>query len=285
MSLLKKKSGLGRGLGALIPENISDNSLENIKKVRITSIIPNEDQPRKKFDENKIAQLSQSIIEHGIIQPLILKEYGEKYIIVAGERRWRAAKLANIEEVPAIIMDLSDSDILEISLIENIQRQDLNPIEEAIAYKKLIEDLGLKQDELANRIGKSRTAITNCMRLLNLDNRVQQYIIDGFITEGHGRAILSLEDSNLQYELAGNIIKKGLSVRQTEKYIKNINLDNKHNNENVEKYNLYYKDIQEKLEYLFGTKVILNNKKNKGKIEIEYYSQEDLQRIIDILKI
>lgn len=285
MSLLKKKSGLGRGLGALIPENISDNSLENIKKVRITSIIPNEDQPRKKFDENKIAQLSQSIIEHGIIQPLILKEYGEKYIIVAGERRWRAAKLANIEEVPAIIMDLSDSDILEISLIENIQRQDLNPIEEAIAYKKLIEDLGLKQDELANRIGKSRTAITNCMRLLNLDNRVQQYIIDGFITEGHGRAILSLEDSNLQYELAGNIIKKGLNVRQTEKYIKNINLDNKHNNENVEKYNLYYKDIQEKLEYLFGTKVILNNKKNKGKIEIEYYSQEDLQRIIDILKI
>ncbi|MCH3965496.1 MAG: ParB/RepB/Spo0J family partition protein [Clostridium sp.] len=282
---MKKKSGLGRGLGALIPENISDNSLENIKKVRITSIIPNEDQPRKKFDENKIAQLSQSIIEHGIIQPLILKEYGEKYIIVAGERRWRAAKLANIEEVPAIIMDLSDSDILEISLIENIQRQDLNPIEEAIAYKKLIEDLGLKQDELANRIGKSRTAITNCMRLLNLDNRVQQYIIDGFITEGHGRAILSLEDSNLQYELAGNIIKKGLSVRQTEKYIKNINLDNKHNNENVEKYNLYYKDIQEKLEYLFGTKVILNNKKNKGKIEIEYYSQEDLQRIIDILKI
>lgn len=261
MSLLKKKSGLGRGLGALIPENISDNSLENIKKVRITSIIPNDDQPRKKFDENKIAQLSQSIIEHGIIQPLILKEYGEKYIIVAGERRWRAAKLANIEEVPAIIMDLSDSDILEISLIENIQRQDLNPIEEAIAYKKLIEDLGLKQDELANRIGKSRTAITNCMRLLNLDNRVQQYIIDGLITEGHGRALLSLEDSDLQYELAGNIIKKGLSVRQTEKYIKNINLDNKHSNENIEKYNLYYKDIQEKLEYLFGTKVILNNKK------------------------
>ncbi|WP_446898158.1 ParB/RepB/Spo0J family partition protein [Clostridium sp. LBM24168] len=287
---MKKKSGLGRGLEALIPEDILDSNVssENIKKIKIVSIIPNGEQPRKKFDENKIIQLSQSIKEHGIIQPLILKKYGDKYIIVAGERRWRAAKLANLEEVPAIIMDLSDSDILEVSLIENIQRQDLNPIEEAIAYKKLIDDFGLKQDELANKIGKSRTAVTNCMRLLNLDNRVQKYIIDGLITEGHGRALLSLEDNNLQYKLADNIIKNGLTVRQIEKYIKNINSEEKDNfnDKNVEKFNLYYKDIQEKLEYLFGTKVKLNNNRNnRGKIEIEYYSQDDLKRIMDILKI
>lgn len=284
---MKKKSGLGRGLEALIPDDIlnNNNSLDSIQKIKINSIVANQEQPRKNFDENKIIQLSQSIKEHGIIQPLILNKHEDKYTIVAGERRWRAAKLANLKEVPAIIMELSDSDVLEISLIENIQRQDLNPIEEAIAYKKLIDEFGLKQEELANKIGKSRTSITNCIRLLNLDNRVQKYIINGLITEGHGRALLSLENTDLQYEIATKIIKKGLTVRQVEKYIKNINSSKIESKKPKDKINVYYKDIQEKLECLLGTKVILNNKKNKGKIEIEYYSQDDLQRIIDILNI
>lgn len=284
---MNKKYGLGRGLGALIPDDILNNSdtETTVKKINIDSISANEEQPRKNFDESKIVQLSQSIKEHGIIQPLILNRETENYIIVAGERRWRAARLAGLKEVPAIVMNLSDRDILEISLIENIQRQDLNPIEEAIAYKKLINDFKLKQEELANKIGKSRTAITNCMRLLNLDSRVQDYLINGLITEGHGRTLLTLEDKNSQYELAKSIIKNDLTVRQVEKLVKDI----KHNKKNIENRqstsNPYYVDIEEKLKELFGTKVILNDKKNKGKIEIEYYSPDDLQRILDILKV
>ncbi len=221
---MNKKYGLGRGLGALIPDDILNNSdtETTVKKINIESISANEEQPRKNFDEGKIVQLSQSIKEHGIIQPLILNREKDKYIIVAGERRWRAARLAGLKEVPAIVMSLSDRDILEISLIENIQRQDLNPIEEAIAYKKLINDFKLKQEELANKIGKSRTAITNCMRLLNLDSRVQDYLINGLITEGHGRTLLTLEDKNSQYELAKSIIKNDLTVRQVEKLVKDI---------------------------------------------------------------
>ncbi|MBV4420026.1 ParB/RepB/Spo0J family partition protein [Clostridium tyrobutyricum] len=284
---MNKKYGLGRGLGALIPDDILNNSDTEtiVKKINIDSISANEEQPRKNFDESKIVQLSQSIKEHGIIQPLILNRETENYIIVAGERRWRAARLAGLKEVPAIVMNLSDRDILEISLIENIQRQDLNPIEEAIAYKKLINDFKLKQEELANKIGKSRTAITNCMRLLNLDSRVQDYLINGLITEGHGRTLLTLEDKNSQYEFAKSIIKNDLTVRQVEKLVKDI----KHNKKNIgnrqSTSNPYYVDIEEKLKELFGTKVILNDKKNKGKIEIEYYSPDDLQRILDILKV
>jgi ParB family chromosome partitioning protein len=286
---LNKKFGLGKGLGALIPEDkIQDkeiNKKDNVNVIDINLIKANEGQPRKSFDEEKIIQLSQSIKEHGVIQPIILKKDNETYTIVAGERRWRASKLAGIKEIPAIVMDLTDKEILEISLIENIQRQDLNPIEEAIAYKKLIEDFNITQEELSNRIGKSRTAVTNCLRLLNLDKRVQEYLIDGVISEGHGRVLLGVENKDLQYELAQGIIDEKLSVRETEKLIKSLNVKKKDQSNKVSNQNPYYIDVKEKLETLFGTKVLLMDKKNKGKIEIEYYSQEDLQRILDILKI
>ncbi|MBA5852011.1 ParB/RepB/Spo0J family partition protein [Clostridium sp. cel8] len=284
---MNKKSGLGRGLQALIPdERLIEDDIENsVQKININDIIANIDQPRKNFDEAKIDELSKSIREHGIIQPLILNKKGDKYVIVAGERRWRAAKLIGMREVPGIVMNLSDNDILEISLIENIQRQDLNPIEEANAYKKLIKDFGFKQEQLSEKIGKSRAAIANCMRLLNLDDRVQEYIINGLITEGHGRALLALENKDLQYKLSLRIIKEGLTVRQVENYIKNINNKKKDSTNESKKVNPYYKDIEDKLEGLLGTKVMINTKKNKGKIEIEYYSDDDLQRILDILNI
>ncbi len=286
---MNKKFALGKGLGALIPEEIvnenKDTDNKGMNLININLIKSNKDQPRKNFDEQKIIQLSESIKEHGIIQPIILKDTGNTYDIIAGERRWRAAKIAGVKEIPAIIMNLSDRQILEVSLIENIQRQDLNPIEEALAYKRLIEDFKLTQEELSNRIGKSRTTVTNCMRLLNLDSRVQEYLIDGVISEGHGRALLSLEDKNLQYKLAQTIIDEGLNVREIERFIKNINTDKKSSCEKTNELNPYYVDIKDKLENLFGTKVLLSDKKNKGKIEIEYYSKEDLQRILDIFKI
>lgn len=285
---MSKKFALGKGLGALIPDDDlleSENSnSEAILKIDINLIKANEDQPRKYFDEQKIYELSQSIKDHGIIQPLILKKSGERYVIIAGERRWRAAKLAGINEVPAILMDLSNRDVMEISLIENIQRQDLNPIEEAKAFYKLIKEFKLTHEELSLRIGKSRAAITNTMRLMNLDERVQQYIIEGIISEGHGRVILSIEDKDIQYNIAQKVIDEGLSVRALEKLIKSLQNEEKSKKEK-EQANPYYKDITEKLEGLFGTKVIINSKKNKGKIEIEYYSEDDLQRIIDIMKI
>jgi ParB family chromosome partitioning protein len=286
---LNKKYALGKGLGALIPDDEYEEKViekdNGIIFIDIDLIKANEKQPRKSFDEEKIISLSQSIKEHGIIQPIILKRVGQTYSIVAGERRWRAAKLANFKDIPAIIMNLSDKDVLEISLIENIQRQDLNPIEEASAYIRLIRDFHLTQEELSNRIGKSRTAVTNCLRLLNLDTRVQEYLIDSVITEGHGRVILGVEDKELQYELAQKVIDEGLSVRDTERLIKNIKLSEKELVKEVKKQNTYYIDIKEKLENLLGTRVSLADKKNKGKIEIEYYSQEDLQRILDILNI
>lgn len=286
---LNKRFGLGKGLGALIPdERLEENAVDEnsgVSVININLIKANGDQPRKSFDEEKILQLSESIKEHGIIQPIILKKGSNTYTIVAGERRWRAAKIAGIKEVPAIIMDLSDKEILEISLIENIQRQDLNPIEEAIAFRKLIEDFNLTQEQLSNRIGKSRTAITNCLRLLNLDNRVQDYLIDGVITEGHGRTLLAIEDQEKQYKLAQTIIDEGLSVRETERLIKSINSDKDKKKTKAKEENPYYLDIRDRLESLFGTKVKLEDKKSKGRIEIEYYSEEDLQRILDILHI
>lgn len=284
-----KKGGLGRGLGALINENLIDNAEDDkdkIKIVQLNNIKPNNEQPRKSFDNEKLAALAESIRQHGIIQPLVLMKKGESYIIIAGERRWRAAKLIGLKEIPSVIMDLNNSELLEVSLIENIQREDLNPIEEANAYKKLLEDFKLTQEVLGKRIGKSRTVITNSIRLLNLDNRVQGYLIDGVITEGHAKVLLGVEDKNLQYELAQKIIDEGLSVRQIEKLIKNIDINNKkQNNKEEKKIDTYITDVRNRLEGMFGTKVNVKNKKNKGKIEIEYYSNDDLQRILDILKI
>ncbi|MBE6062015.1 MAG: ParB/RepB/Spo0J family partition protein [Clostridium butyricum] len=282
-----KKFALGKGLSALIPDDSfdEDNNQKNTLSISINKIKSDKDQPRKAFDSEKIAELTESIKTHGIIQPLILRKVNsDQYTIVAGERRWRAAKIAGLKEVPAIIMELTESEILEISLIENIQRQDLNPIEEAIAYKKLIDDFKMTHEQLSKRIGKSRTSITNTMRLINLDVRVQQYIIEGVISEGHGRALLAIKDFEVQYEVAQEVIDEKLSVRELEKIIKRM-LEPSNRNNSKPELNPYYKEIKNQLQNYFGTKVNISNKNNRGKIEIEYYSEDDLQRILDIINI
>ncbi|MDU1006273.1 MAG: ParB/RepB/Spo0J family partition protein [Clostridium butyricum] len=285
-----KKFALGKGLSALIPEDVVETEQQDEKGkmlIPLNEIRNDNNQPRKAFDNDKIAELTESIKTHGIIQPLILRKSDDGlYVIVAGERRWRAAKMAGLKDVPAIVMELSEKDVLEISLIENIQRQDLNPIEEASAYKKLLSDFNLTQEDLSKRIGKSRTAITNTMRLMNLDIRVQQYIIEGIITEGHGRALLGIKDKEIQYELSQKVIDENLSVRELERLVKRI-LEGKTSEEKEtnNELNPYYKEIKNQLQSYFGTKVNISNKNNKGKIEIEYYSEDDLQRILDIIDI
>lgn len=284
---MSKKFGLGKGLNALIPNDYAELTEEKSSQTLITlnDIKANREQPRKSFDNEKILELSQSIKNHGIIQPLILKKKDDFYVIIAGERRWRAAKLAGLKEVPAIIMDITDRELLELSLIENIQREDLNPIEEGKAFKKLLEDFSLTQESLSETLSKSRTSITNTMRLLNLDDRVQDYIIDGVISEGHGRTLLGIKEKDLQYELAQKVIDDKISVRELEKIVRNITdtKSDKKIEKNTKDLSIYYKDIRDKLENYFGTKVNIEKKKNKGKIEIEYYSEEDLQRILDII--
>ena len=292
---MSKKFGLGKGLNALIPEDTvilepkkgkDKNDDNGYSLIDINLIKSNESQPRKLFDDEKIMELAESIKSNGIIQPLILRKDKDEYIIVAGERRWRAAKYIGIKEIPAVIMDLTEKQILEISLIENIQREDLNSIEEAIAYKKLITDFDLTQEQLSKRIGKSRVAITNTMRLLNLSEDVQQYIIEGVISEGHGRALLAITDSKLQCELAQNVIDDKLSVRELEFLIRKLKTKSEPSKSKAKKEtNPYYKEVIEKLENYFGTKVNVTNKNNKGKIEIEYYSEEDLQIILEIINL
>lgn len=292
---MSKRFGLGKGLNALIPEDTvilepkkgkDKNDDNGYSLIDINLIKSNESQPRKSFDDEKIMELAESIKSNGIIQPLILRKDKDEYIIVAGERRWRAAKYIGIKEIPAVIMDLTEKQILEISLIENIQREDLNSIEEAIAYKKLISDFDLTQEQLSKRIGKSRVAITNTMRLLNLSEDVQQYIIEGVISEGHGRALLAITDSKLQCELAQNVIDDKLSVRELEFLIRKLKTKSEPSKSKAKKEtNPYYKEVIEKLENYFGTKVNVTNKNNKGKIEIEYYSEEDLQRILEIINL
>ena len=292
---MSKKFGLGKGLNALIPDEVSNNinskkekNKDGVALIDINLIKNNNEQPRKLFDDEKILELAESIKHNGIIQPIILRKVDSKYVIVAGERRWRAAKLIGLKEVPSIIMDLTDKQVMEISLIENIQRQDLNAIEEANAYKKLISEFNLTQEELSKRLGKSRTAITNTMRLLNLSEGVKQYLIEGVISEGHGRALLSINDAKLQCEIAQKVIDDKLSVRELEKFMKDCKekkTSKPQKKEDKNNLNPYYKDITERLQGYFGTKVNISNKNNKGKIEIEYYSDEDLQRILDIIKL
>ncbi len=281
---MNKKSALGKGLGALIPNEIPGKENNKPSVISLNLIKNNDDQPRKSFDDEKIAELAQSIKEHGIIQPIILNKKDDYYVIVAGERRWRAAKLLGLKEVPAIVMELTDKNILEISLIENIQRQDLNPIEEALAYKKLLSDFNLTQEELSKRVGKSRVAITNVIRLTGLSETVKQYLIDEVITEGHGRALLAIEDPKLQCEIAQKVIDEKLSVRELERLIK-LSKSDKPEKKKVREVNPYYKDVTDRLQNYFGTKVNISNKNNKGKIEIEYYSEEDLQRILEIINL
>ena len=292
---MSKKFGLGKGLNALIPEELSNNinnpkekDKDGVSLIDINLIKNNSEPPRKLFDDEKILELAESIKENGIIQPIILRKVNNKYIIVAGERRWRAAKLIGIKEVPSIIMDLTDKQVMEISLIENIQRQDLNSIEEANAYRKLISEFNLTQEELSKRLGKSRVAIANTMRLLKLSEGVKQYLIEGVISEGHGRTLLSIDDDKLQCEIAQKVIDDKLSVRELEKLMKDCKQGNTKKiskEDDDSKLSPYYKDITEKLQGYFGTKVNICNKNNKGKIEIEYYSYEDLQRILDIIKL
>ena len=276
---MAKKFGLGKGLNQLIPEEEEIVTVLNINKIKA-----NKKQPRKYFDEEKLVLLSESIKEHGMIQPIIVQKDGEDYCIIAGERRWRAAKKASLKEVPVIVMDIADSTVLEVSLIENIQRQDLNPIEEASAFKRLIHDFKLTQEELAKKIGKSRTSIANTMRLIHLDERVQQFLIEEILSEGHGRALLGLENTEDQYIAAQKVIDEGLSVRETESLVASF-----HKVKPVArkmKMDPYYKDIEKRLAKNMGTKVLLKPKaKNKGKIEIEYYSMEDLNRLLEYLRL
>ena len=291
------KKGLGKGLDSLIttkiekpvaPATNTDNE-NGAVLVNISKVEPNREQPRKKFDEDALLELSESIKQFGVLQPLLVQQRPDYYEIIAGERRWRAAKLAGVKEVPVIIKNLTEKEIVEISLIENIQREDLNPIEEAQAYKRLLTEFNLKQDEVAERVSKSRTAVTNSMRLLKLNEKVQQMLIDEMLTTGHARALLAIEDEEKQYEVAQRIFDEKLSVRDTEKLVKNI--QNEKDNVPTEKNKIdpqliaVYKDLEEQMKTILGTKVFINPKdEKKGKLEIEYYSQDELDRIIDLIR-
>lgn len=306
-----KKSGLGRGLDALFPEKTVQSKPKIVKTVKeekkvavdtkkssqqetsngermmkISMIEPNREQPRKKFDEDALQELSESIKQYGILQPLLVSDKKDYYEIVAGERRWRAAKMAGLKEVPVVVKEFSTQEIVEISLIENIQREDLNPVEEAMAYKRLIDEFHLKQDEIAERVSKSRTAVTNSMRLLKLDSRVQQMMVDEMISAGHARAILAISDLEQQYNAAMKVFDEKLSVRETEKLVKSILTPTKKkpvvSNPTED---AIYESLEEKMKGITGTCVFIHRKKNnKGKIEIEYYSRDDLDRIIDLFE-
>lgn len=293
-----KKSGLGKGLDSLITNKVSTKQLNtgireknNIDKpdtmVKISLVEPNREQPRKKFDEDGLLELSESIKQYGVLQPLLVQDKKDYYEIIAGERRWRAAKLAGLKEIPVIIRNLSDQEIVEISLIENIQRENLNPIEEAQAYKRLMEEFHLKQDEIAEKVSKSRTAVTNSMRLLKLCDNVQQMVIDEMISTGHARCLISIENKELQHQLALKIFDEKLSVRETEKLVKKV-LQNKEETQKEERdrsLDYIYQDIAEKMKQIFGTKVEIHQKnKNKGKIEIEYYSNDELNRLLEMIQ-
>ena len=290
-----KKTGLGKGLDSLIADKTPKTQKQKAENtdgavmMNITKVEPNREQPRKKFDEDALLELSESIKQFGVLQPLLVQERDDYYEIIAGERRWRAAKIAGLKEVPVIIKKLTEQQIMEISLIENIQREDLNPIEEAQAYKRLLTEFNLKQDEVAERVSKSRTAVTNAMRLLKLDDRVQQMVIDEMLTTGHARALLGINDIEKQYVTAQKIFDEKLSVRDTEKLVKSIQSEKKEKKEDTYKIDpkleAIYRDLEEQMKKILGTKVLINSKNEKsGKIEVEYYSQEELDRIIDLFR-
>ncbi|MCI8524300.1 MAG: ParB/RepB/Spo0J family partition protein [Lachnospiraceae bacterium] len=293
----KGARGLGKGLDLLIPaaaqkadsvkseEKVESSSAQETL-VKITKVEPNREQPRKNFDEDALQELADSIKQFGLLQPILVQDRKTHYEIIAGERRWRAAKLAGLKEVPVIIRDYTEQEIVEISLIENIQREDLNPIEEAQAYKKLLTEFNLKQDEVAERVSKSRTAVTNSMRLLKLCDEVQQMIIDDMISTGHARALISIEDPEQQYTIAQRVFDEKLSVRDVEKLVKDLNKPQKPKKEVVEDKSLdiIYQDVEEKLKQSLGTKVSIASKGNgAGKLEIEFYTHDDLDKIIELL--
>lgn len=291
--------GLGKGLDSLIPNAIGENKKKNYeekteqnvnkeseKSIKITMIEPNRDQPRKNFDEDTLQELADSIKQFGLIQPILVQDRNDHYEIIAGERRWRAAKMAGLKEVPVIIRNLSEQEIVEISLIENIQRENLNPIEEAQAFKRLLTEFNLKQDEVAERVSKSRTAVTNSMRLLKLCQEVQQMVIDEMISTGHARAILSIEDPEEQYMIAQKIFDEKLSVRDVEKLVKSLNKPKpeKQKQEIHKSLEYIYENTAVKMKEVFGTKVNITAKENgSGKIEIDFFSHEDFDRLTDLL--
>ncbi len=289
-----KKGGLGKGLDSLIADKVgnsqADGKTEEKQEVLIpiSKVEPNKEQPRKNFDEDALLELSESIKQFGVLQPLLVQDKKDYYEIIAGERRWRAAKLAGLKKVPVIVKHLTDQEIVEISLIENIQRENLNPIEEAIAYKRLLTEFNLKQDEIAERVSKSRTAVTNSMRLLKLNEKVQQMVIDDMISTGHARALLAISDEEKQYTLAQKIFDEKLSVREVEKLVKKLqNQKTAPIKENPDKAKMdaVYQDVEENMKTILGTKVTINQKDSmKGKIEIEYYSPQELDRIYELLQ-
>ncbi len=313
-----KKNGLGKGLDSLIPDKkprsgrstaTGKASAATSTKARtakakaeeanengaplmvpITKVEPNQDQPRRHFDEDALLELSESLKQYGILSPLLVQKKDDYYEIIAGERRWRAAKIAELKEVPVIVRDLSSQEVVEISLIENIQREDLNPIEEAMAYKRLLDEFHMKQDEVAERVSKSRAAVTNSIRLLKLDQRVQQMVIDEMISTGHARAILGITGKDRQYELAQRVFDEKMSVREVEKEVKRIQegggkkKNTEQSNAITDQIRTLYDQLEENLKVTLGTKVKIHPKDSqKGKLEIEYYSQDELERIIDLI--
>lgn len=310
---MAKRTGLGKGLGAIFGDEVMESAAEeqeakhqakskkaqepekkeedsDIGKelmVKVTSIEPNREQPRKDFNEEAMGELAESMKVYGVLQSLLVQKKGDYYEIIAGERRWRAAKLAGLKEVPVVIREYTKQQTMEIALIENVQREDLNPIEEAKAYQRLIQEFELKQEEIAARVGKSRVTITNSMRLLKLDERVQEMLIQNQITGGHARALLTVEEGELQYKLAGKIIAENLSVREIEKIVKSLSKKKNPKEKNVEDESLalIFRDLEERMKSAMGTKVSINRKdKNKGRVEIEYYSESELERIVELIE-
>ena len=317
-----KRGGLGKGLDSMIPildstatkkktgrTAIDKEALQNAAKeahkhqkekmefegkpgeqvqiVKLTKVEPSREQPRKQFDADALQELAESIKQFGVLQPLLVQKREDYYEIIAGERRWRASKLAGLKEVPVIVKEFTEQEAVEISLIENIQREDLNPIEEAMAYKRLMEEFHLKQDAIAERVSKSRTAVTNSMRLLKLDDRVQQMLIDEMISTGHARALLALESKDAQAEAAVKVFDEKLSVRETERLVKELlnPVQKKEEKPKNQAEELVYKNLEEKIKQIIGSKVAINRRTdNKGKIEIEDYSQEELERIVELLE-
>ena len=294
------KRGLGKGLDSLIPTNVMmesevkhatvstasspEEGKDGTLMVKLSKVEPNREQPRKNFDEDSLQELAESLKQFGMLQPILVQNRGDYYEIIAGERRWRAAKIAGLKEVPVIVRELTDQEIVEISLIENIQREDLNPIEEAQAYKRLLTEFHLKQDEVAERVSKSRTAVTNSMRLLKLCDEVQKMVVDDMISTGHARALLAVENPEEQYNLAQRIFDEKLSVRDVEKLVKNLHKPAKSKKVDDKTMQVIYQDIEEKLKQKLGRKVTVTSKgEGSGKIEIEFYNHEDLDRLLDVL--
>ena len=296
-----KRNGLGKGLDSLIPnktvkeESASQQKVSKEKQeknvgsgeilVKINEVEPNREQPRKEFDEDSLMELADSIRQFGILQPLLVQKKKDYYEIIAGERRWRAAKQAGLNEVPVMIRKYNENEIVEIALIENIQRDNLNPIEEAMAYKRLMEEFELKQDEVATKVSKSRASITNSLRLLKLDPRVQKMLEEEMISTGHARALLAISNKDKQYEIAQKVFDEKLSVRDIEKLVKDLKKIKKNKKEEKDVHDFLYTELEESMKQILGSKVSIKNKKNnKGKIEIEYYSRDELERIVDMIR-